>query len=129
MNRTEWTIEIEQAISDMSIVKYFPNDADQRAAVGRLMSRFVSFGRVDQLRWLVETMLDRVGEWAGPVELRAVFCTRYQPADGIEADCKYSPGFTNDEMETRAKVPQVSPADDRALLERLGFDPDQKRLN
>jgi hypothetical protein len=129
MNKLEWTMAIEEAVNEMSIVKFFPAEAEQRAAVGKLLMRMLEFGRADQLKWLVMTMLDRVNEWNGPVELRAVFCTRFRPADGIEADSKYSPGFTAGEMETRAKAPGIERADELKLLEELGIDPNTKRLN
>lgn len=40
----------------------------------------------EQLEWLVRTMLTHYNEWPGPMELRAVFCTAFFPADGIQKD-------------------------------------------
>lgn len=84
---------IIKAVGELAILRYFPADPVAREGIMRLLERMVS--TPEQLRWLVDMMVDQVGEWQGPRELRGVFCTRYQPADGLEADCssgQFSPG-------------------------------------
>jgi hypothetical protein len=68
--------------------------------VMKLISQMVA--TQDQLTWLVGVMINQVGEWHGPAELRGVFCNRFKPADGIEADCVMSRGFTIGEAEMKA---------------------------
>lgn len=70
------------AVQSMTALRYFPTNAAAHTEIGWLLMRMV----VDQqqLEWLVEAMIDRVGEWPGTKELRAIFCTRFKPLDGIE---------------------------------------------
>lgn len=122
MVKDKWKLQIARAVDELSILRYFPPEPAQRAGIMALMERFIPPGNSDQLEWLVWTMIDRVGEWHGPVELRGVFCTRYRPADGIEANCMVSPGFTPEEMESRAAPPdkraQLTPAE-RDVLRQI----------
>jgi hypothetical protein len=39
----------------------------------------------DQVRWLVKRTLAICNEWPGPLVLRQILCSRFKPADGIEA--------------------------------------------
>ena len=38
----------------------------------------------EHLAWLTDMMVNHVGEWQGPKELRGLLCSRYKPLDGIE---------------------------------------------
>lgn len=75
--------DLESAISDLSMCKFFPTDAATQAAIGRLLAKICPHR--EALLWLVDTMVNRVGAWNGPMELRGVLCWKYKPADGIEA--------------------------------------------
>jgi hypothetical protein len=82
------------AIEALSSLAFFPGDA-------KLGVRLVLQSMVDtrqKLDWLVMTMLNKVGKWAGTLELRAVYCTRYKPADGVEASSGLA-GFTAEDSE------------------------------
>ena len=83
--------DVQSAIAELSMLRYFPADEATRAAVGSLMVRMVPHR--EALLWLVRAMVDRVGEWKGPTELRGVLCWRYRPADGISAESACA-GFT-----------------------------------
>lgn len=83
------------------MLRYFPSDAAARAGIMSLLARMV--GTVDELRWLVQAMIDEVGEWQGPMELRGVFCTRYRPRDGKEAWCTQGK-FSPEAIEGRAAI-------------------------
>ncbi|TXH41277.1 MAG: hypothetical protein E6Q97_37910 [Desulfurellales bacterium] len=81
---------IVKAVGEIvGLLKFPPGGQDGRLALMRLFDRIVSANpqeAVKQLQWLVETVVDNYNEWPGPQEVRAVFCTRYKPADGVEAD-------------------------------------------
>lgn len=128
MKSMDWSLALEDAVHDLALLKYFPSAENDRTAVARLLGRIVGENNLVGLRWLVDTMLNRVGEWNGPVELRAVYCTRYRPADGVEADAKYSNGFTAGEMETRAKAPSMTQTEVGDALKRLDLPGDFKKL-
>ena len=83
--------DVQAAIAELSMLRYFPAEEAARAAIGSLMVRMVPHR--EALRWLVRAMVDRVGEWKGPTELRGVLCWRYRPADGISTDSTCA-GFT-----------------------------------
>lgn len=110
--------EIKQAVQSLGALRFFPSDEGARLEIMRLLERMVS--TPEQLAWLVRTMVDEVGEWQGPKELRGVYCTRFAPGDGIDADCasgKFSPAA----MEARAfeqhtTLKQLGPGASGALL-------------
>lgn len=83
--------DLAEALEELSILAYWPSAESARAAIGSLLARMVPHR--EALRWLVRAMVDRVGEWKGPTELRGVLCWRYRPADGISADSTCA-GFT-----------------------------------
>jgi hypothetical protein len=116
MRDVDWKLAISDTVTELAQLKYFPSDDGAREGIMRLLLRLVEFGRVDQLAWLVRVMVDRVGVWNGPVELRGVFCTRFKPADGIEGDCTQTPAFSPAAMEARAAVQQLPRSEARALL-------------
>lgn len=83
------------------MLRYFPSDAGARAGIMGVLARMVE--TVEGLQWLVRTMVDEVGEWQGPKELRGVYCTRFRPADGIEAWCAQGK-FSAEAIEGRAAL-------------------------
>ena len=81
------TQEVKAAVAELSMLRFFPSDVAARAGVASLLARMVD--APERLRWLVRAMVDEVGTWEGPKELRAVYCSRFRPADGVEADCTH----------------------------------------
>lgn len=105
--------KIVKAVASFGCLQFFPSDAAAREEIMRLLERMV--WDPQQLDWLVRVMIDRVGKWHGTVELRGVFCSRFAPKDGIEANCAETPYFCPAEMEMRAicehneaKLPELS---------------------
>lgn len=96
--------EIEQTVADFGALKYFPADQAARLVVMRLLAAMV--GTSEQLAWLRSVMVNRVGEWPGTAELRALFATRFRPADGIEGKgyCTIA-GHTPSDIEAERLVP------------------------
>src|SRR5690349_14533330 len=109
--------QIGFAVQRLSALTHFPANTYAHEEIMRLIFRMV--GTVDQLEWLVRTMIDRVGEWKGPRELRAIFCTRFAPLDGIE-EWSSVPGFTPADSEARSMseaAPKFLPAPDDESVE------------
>ena len=92
-------LDLQRAVDDLSMLRFFPGDPTTQAAIGKLLVRICPHR--EALRWLVETFVNRIGEWKGPAELRAVLCTRYQPHDGVEAWSQIA-GFTAADGEERS---------------------------
>lgn len=84
--------DILQAIERLQILAYYPAGDGAREELAHLLAAMVD--RKDRLDWLVNAMINQVGTWYGPAELRGVYCTQHKPADGIEANCVTTAGFT-----------------------------------
>ena len=87
------------AIDKLSMCRFFPPDEGTRAAIETFLVRICP--SKEALDWLCDQFSNVIGEWKGPVELRAVLCTRFPPADGIEATSSI-PGFRPCDGEARA---------------------------
>jgi hypothetical protein len=68
-----------------ALLKFFPGDEASAEIVMEFLAELVS--TPEELRWLSDTMVDEIGEWPGAKEVRGLFCSRFAPRDGIEAEC------------------------------------------
>lgn len=83
-------------VATLSLMAFFPHDSDARAALIRILMRVVE--TEEQLDWLIERALDLYPRWPGLGELRALYCSRYRPKDGVEAYSEiYEHGFPHAE--------------------------------
>lgn len=114
--------KVISAVERLSCLAMFPSSDGARTEIMRLVDRMVS--DETQLEWLVRTMVDQVGEWKGTKELRAILCTRFKPADGIEAYSEL-PGFRAADIE--AEKPALLP--ERYIAGPDDLPEDLKRLN
>ncbi len=108
--------DFAMALVDLSQLRFFPTDPLAPEGILRLLRQLV--GTRDQLAWLIGALVNRVGEWPGPAQVRGLFCTRFRPADGIEADCSL-PGYTADDCEAQSVAAgpekQLPPAGQKLL--------------
>lgn len=72
-----------QIIAELGMLKYFPSSDFAQAGIVRLVCQMAT--TEDQIRGLVDRMLNLYNDWPGPQEMRACFCSKFKPADGIEA--------------------------------------------
>ncbi len=72
-----------QELSKLSLMKFFPSDQNAKAALLELVCAMASDN--DKIEWLVRRALAIFSEWPGPRELRALYCSRWPPTDGVEA--------------------------------------------
>jgi hypothetical protein len=63
---------------------FFPAAYEAQVAIAEQIARMCT--TAEQSDWLVGRMLELYTRWPGPREMRAVFCSRYEPKDGIEVD-------------------------------------------
>jgi hypothetical protein len=70
-------------LAGLTLLRYFPADAGARLELAKLVARMAS--NEQQVDWLVQRTLALCGEWPGPLGLRQIFCSKFKPADGIEA--------------------------------------------
>lgn len=88
MNEAEATAITEQ----LSILKFFPSDPGARVAIMRMLQRLCK--SYEQAQWLVDRAVDIFSEWPGPREIRALYCQKFPPSDGVSAYSNlYPDGF------------------------------------
>ena len=70
-----------KAIDEMATtLKFFPAKA---TAIGRILTEMASSDA--EILWLARRLPQLYNEWPGALEMRAVFCSRFRPRDGVEA--------------------------------------------
>ena len=80
------------AVSRLALMAFFPGDPDTRSALVWVLMQLVE--TTEQLDWLVERALKLYTRWPGVGEIRAVYCSRFKPKDGVEAySAIYQSGF------------------------------------
>ncbi|MCL4853371.1 MAG: hypothetical protein KJZ78_18605 [Bryobacteraceae bacterium] len=88
--------DLRRANARLAMCSFYPSDEAVQAAIMELLAKMCP--SLEALQWLTTTMIDRVGVWKGPMELRGVLCWRYKPADGVEANSSL-PGFRPEDGE------------------------------
>lgn len=83
--------DLSDAAEKLSCLRFFPPGDGAKAEIMAVLERMVQ--DVDRLDWLIATMVDRVGVWYGPVEMRGVYCQKFTPADGVVEWCVETPNF------------------------------------
>jgi hypothetical protein len=120
------------------MIPFFPNSM---AALCAICEEIYSFVGTDQeLAWFsVEYRRICGKKWEGQPLMRAVFCLKYQPADGIMPTVD-APGHTTEDLEARARLREMEENDLRPeAYKREALEageplkafplPDVKRLN
>jgi len=96
---------VAKAVASLKLMKFFPGDEDACLAL------VTDFGEMaeneEQIEWLVRRVRNLYSEWPGIHELRAVFCSRFKPKDGINA---YSTQFLDGVPPERPAIPAIRPA-------------------
>jgi hypothetical protein len=101
------------AADELAAIPYYPREESARMAVLDALMRFVA--GPSELRWLVRTAIDVMDKWEGVAQLRALYCTRFRPADGIEGVACTLPGFRPEDMESAFFRRQIEESERRAL--------------
>lgn len=70
-------------IAGLKLMKYFPSDEDAWIELAKDLADMAE--NEEQVQWLVKRVRNLYAEWPGVHELRAVFCSRFKPKDGINA--------------------------------------------
>lgn len=84
---------VARKLAALMALKYFPREPEAQVAIVSIVCRMAS--KLDQIDWLVESALAVYDDWPGPRELRALFCSRWRPADGIQAYSQLYPADEN----------------------------------
>jgi hypothetical protein len=81
-----------EKIAQLGMLSFFPTEQHARAGVVALVCEMASDSA--QVDWLVRRCLQLWSKWEGPGELRAVFCSKFRPRDGVEV-CSLLPQFAD----------------------------------
>ena len=97
-----------QKVAELSVLPRFPFDQDARLMVLRTLTEMVQDEAA--LDWLVQRAVNLWSKWEGIRELRAIYCSRFHPGDGIETtSALYTDGVPPDPSLPRLALP--APAD------------------
>lgn len=91
--------DLEHAMRQLGMLTFFPVDPATRGEIKALLMRLIPHR--EALRWLVTQLVDNVGRWPGPSELRALLDCRYRPRDGKPGGNCSLAGYTPAENEAR----------------------------
>jgi hypothetical protein len=105
-------------VSKLGTMRYFPSDPSVKLALVEFMGDIAE--TEDQVRWLVKRVRTLYAEWPGEHELRAAFCSRFRPKDGINAcSSVYVDGIPTERVKPS---PLLTPGREEArrMLESIG---------
>lgn len=75
---------IMEILSGLRLLPFFPSDEFAFSALVRMVGSMAE--NEQQVQWLVARMTSGIyTKWEGPAEMRACFCNRFKPKDGINA--------------------------------------------
>jgi len=73
---------LSRAAGKLLLMPFFPTDPLAKAALLEELSQIAATD--EQLEWMVHRALGLFTKWPGTTALRAVYCSRYKPLDGVE---------------------------------------------
>jgi hypothetical protein len=89
--------EVVKVITAISaLLPFFPQDGFAISMIAEEVHRFV--GTREQLDWFSRAARGHLSKWEGVPSLRALFCTKYPPFDGVLPIVEF-PGLEEDRLE------------------------------
>lgn len=104
------------------IIPFFPKSDTALKLISTEIGNFVS--GVDELNWFAHAAVTRFHKFEGLPQLRALYQTKYPPADGIEAGADV-PGFTSEDLEAESQK-RIMAENDQRYRQALGA-PEEER--
>jgi hypothetical protein len=97
---------IASVLCELRMLPFFVATPEVLAGLVRLVGQMCE--NEAQVRWLVSRMTSGIYQkWPGPAEMRACFCGRYRPKDGINAYSTVFPDGLPPERTTQARAIQA----------------------
>lgn len=97
--------KVVELVGTMGSLQFFPSDTDARLGIVEDISDLTH--DIEKIRWLVKRMRQLFVKWPGSKEMRAVYCNRYRPDDGVEAHSElpqFSDGYPADPAVARLQL-------------------------
>jgi len=74
---------VQMFVGQISLMKFFPNTPGMVNALSTALAQFCADD--EKLTWLAKRIVALYAEWPGIREVRAVYCSKFKPLDGINA--------------------------------------------
>jgi hypothetical protein len=96
--------DVLKILEELRSLPYFPDDPAVMRAILRMAGSMCR--NLGEVRWLVDRMTSGLyPDWPGPAEMRACFCSRFKPKDGITVCSTVFPdGLPPDPSVKRARI-------------------------
>jgi hypothetical protein len=114
-------LKVAVLLANLKVLRFFPDDPSVIWNLAAMVCQMATDEQ--QVEWLVNRMTSGLyNEWPGPAELRACFCSRFKPADGINAySSVYLDGIPPSKPEPQkslrsAPLPELPPGPDVEIL-------------
>lgn len=114
-------IDVKKAtrtLGGLALLKFFPADDFARVELVSIVCEMASTN--EQIEWLVKRARNAWNQWEGPRELRALFCSKFKPADGVEcysALPQFADGIPSED-ESAAAPPRLPASARREIASR-----------
>jgi hypothetical protein len=108
-----------EATVKLRAIPFFPDDRTIRLEIANQIAKFV--GTKEQLDWLVSSAIESIDDWqrnGGIPELRGIFCTRFDPADGKETTAVHATGFREADLIRRHSARVIEENEQKLLAYR-----------
>jgi len=90
---------LQMAAARLALLPFFPAGEVSMSLVMTELDRIAH--SPERLTWLVDTTMAKCAKWEGPAQLRALYSTRWKPADGIEGGTCTIAGHTPADSESQ----------------------------
>lgn len=107
-------LALNEALDVLAQLKFFPSEPGTRAEIGNLIGRMCA--NDTQVCWLAARAVALFNEWPGPLELRAVYCSKFTPLDGFEVHSTVYPDGVPSENPNWAGPKILTAAEQKKLL-------------
>lgn len=104
------------AVGNLMAMPFFPSEPLVKMAVLNELPQIVQTDA--QLLWLIRRVTQLYNAWPGTSEIRAVYCSKYRPLDGIEVySSVYPDGIPSERQAGEPAWPALPPGRVTADLE------------
>ncbi len=96
-------------VDTLALMPYFPADQGTRSALVQQLAKMVTYN--EEAEWLAYRATQVFQAWPGIREIRALFCKRFRPKDGVDAtSLLYPDGFSSEAQLGPVPVAGLLPA-------------------
>ena len=103
---------ISKILEGLYVLPYSPMKSQAQLQVLRLVCSMLDPAKAEQqAQWLVDAMTSGAyNAWPGPGELRAMFCSKFKPHDGVQSASEvYPDGIPSEYLRIPGETPKKSP--------------------